>query len=147
MKLEHLTDVHAVDMVRSEYGDDVRIEVQDQVHVLANRVGSSAVPGVGLAHLGRNDRDELVARQTCGAPVRPNVLDQALGKVLDHDIYGLDAGIDEVGQDEVKDAIFSAERDGGLRTLLGEGIKPLALAAGQNDGQNQPHPPQHAQVG
>ena len=44
------------------------------------------------------------------------------------------AGVDEVGQGEINDAVLTAERNGGFRHLAGQDIQAAALSAGQKHG-------------
>ena len=60
MEVDHLGDVHAVDMVGPEHQNQIRVLVCDQMQVLAHRVGRALEPVRALAHLRRDDRDETV---------------------------------------------------------------------------------------
>ncbi len=61
MELDHVADVHPVDVIGPEDGDDVRIGLLDQVDVLINGVGRALVPGLARgAHLRGNGDDELI---------------------------------------------------------------------------------------
>ena len=45
----------------------------------------------------------------------------------------VDAGVDEVREHEVDDAVAAAERDGRLGPVAGERGEPFAFAAGEDD--------------
>ena len=64
VELDHLADVHSIDMVGPENRNHVRLGLLDQVYVLINGVGGAAVPILALrAHLRGNRNDEVVAEQ------------------------------------------------------------------------------------
>ena len=49
VELDHLADVHAVDVVGAEDGHHVRVGLLDQIDILKNRVGRAAIPGLARA--------------------------------------------------------------------------------------------------
>src|SRR5947207_1426859 len=60
--LDHLREVHAVDVVGADDHDDVGLVVVDQVQRLVDRVGAAEVPVLADALLGRDARD-VVAQE------------------------------------------------------------------------------------
>ena len=139
MEVNHLADVHAVDVVRAEDRHEVRIEVLDQVHVLVDRVRRALVPFAfaGL-HLGGHRDDEVAALLGVReVPAVDDVFHQALGFELGQDENAVDAAVHEIAQHEVDDAVFAAERDGGFRALVGQGSQTGPFAAGEDHGQNR----------
>ena len=44
------------------------------------------------------------------------------------------AGVDQIGQDKINEAVGPAKRHGGLSAVFGQGKKALSLAAGEDDG-------------
>jgi len=44
MEVDHLTDVHAVDVIRTKNDDQMRIMLFDKIQVLENRIGSALEP-------------------------------------------------------------------------------------------------------
>ena len=62
MKLDHLLQVHAVNMVSAEDGDDVEVAILYQVDVLVNGICRAPVPAVPCALL-RGDRENEVVTQ------------------------------------------------------------------------------------
>ena len=71
MKLHHLTDVHAVDMVCSKDRYDIRFELLDEVDVLIDRVRRPLVPGLSGTHLCRDRGNKILIRwETTKPPPR-----------------------------------------------------------------------------
>ena len=60
MGIDHLTDIHPVDMVRSEHGDQVETMALDEVDVLIDGVCRSLIPAFPCSLLGRNGKDEVI---------------------------------------------------------------------------------------
>ena len=133
--LQHLGEVHAVDVVRT--GDDhiVRALVVEQVEGLVDRVGAPQEPVLAHALLGRHRRD-VVAQHVGHAPRLGDVTVQRVGLVLGehHDLE--EAGVDHVGQGEVDEAVDAAEGHGGLGAIDGQGHEAFALATGEDDCEN-----------
>ena len=75
MERQHLPDVHAIDVIGAEDGHQVRREVQQQVEVLVDGVGSALVPRLAPPHLRRHDDHEVI-RQPTQPPGVAQVLDQ-----------------------------------------------------------------------
>ena len=62
VEIDHLADIHLVDMVAAEDCNKIGFEILDQVHVLVDGISCTAVPGaVGRLHLRRNGDDEIAA--------------------------------------------------------------------------------------
>jgi len=94
MEVEHLTDVHPVDVVRAEDGHDVRMMIVDEIEVLIDRVCGPLKPLRALAHLRRNHGDELIGKNRRKCPGTIDVFDQGLRLVLHHQIDRVDSGVD-----------------------------------------------------
>src|SRR5690606_26317513 len=60
--------------------------------------------------------------------------------VLREDAELADAGVDQVGQDEVHETVRAAEGHGGFGAVGGERHQPFALAAGEDDAQDLRRP-------
>ena len=133
--VQHLGEVHAVDVVRT--GDDhvVGPLVVEQVEGLVDRVGAPQEPVLAHALLGRHRRD-VVAQHVGHAPRLGDVAVQRVGLVLSehHDLE--EAGVDHVGQREVDQPVDATEGDGGLCAVDGQGHETLALATGEDDCEN-----------
>ena len=138
MEIDHLADVHAVDMVASENRDEIRTEILDQMRVLIDCVRSSHVPGfIGGLHLRRNRDDETPAHMRAGdVPSVDDVFHQALGFELRKDENAVDSAVDEVAEHKVDDSVFPSERNGRFGPLVCERCQPAPLASGQNHGKN-----------
>ncbi len=107
---QHLADVHPVDVVGAEDGHDVRGEVVDQVQVLQHGIGRAPVPRLARPLLRGHHRDEGVGEDARRAPGHAQVLDEALRSVLHEHVHREEPGVDEVGDDEVDDAVAPPER-------------------------------------
>ncbi|MPN03151.1 hypothetical protein SDC9_150374 [bioreactor metagenome] len=67
MILEHLFNVHLIDMVGSKDANPVCVKKGHQMEVLEYRIGSSLVPALSVPHLSRHDIDEKVAAAECAS--------------------------------------------------------------------------------
>ena len=133
---DHVGDVHAVDVIAAEDRHHVRVGLLHQVDVLVDGVGRSLVPGfVRGAHLGRHRNHELRFEQAAELPSLAQVLQQRLAAELRQHIDRVDAGVDEITQDEIDDPVFPAERNGRFGPFLGKREEPGALASRQHDSQ------------
>jgi hypothetical protein len=134
--LDHVRDVHLVDVVAAEDRHQVGAGVLDQVDVLVDGVGRAPVPlGAELlveVHLRRRQGDVVVGQERAEAPVALDVLGERLRLVLREDEHPEDAAVDHVVQREVDDAVLAAERHGGLGALPGERVQARALPTGQD---------------
>ena len=131
----HLGEVHPVDVVGAHHDDDVGLLVGEQVERLVDRVGAAEVPPLADALL-RRHRGDVVAQQVGHPPGRRHVPVEAVRLVLrQHDDLEV-AGVDDVGEREVDEAVDPAERHGGLGTVGGQRHQSLALTAGQDDGED-----------
>ena len=137
VELQHLADVHAVDVVGAEDHHEVRIGLFNQVDVLIDGVGGAAIPVLaGRAHLRRHRNDEVLLQQAAHFPAVAQVLQQALALELDQHVGGIDPGVDQVAEHEIDNAIAAAERHRRLGAFLGERIEPGPFASRQHESQN-----------
>ena len=128
MLLDHLAEVHAVDVVGADDDHDVGLHVLDDVDRLVDRVGGAEVPVLAEALL-RGDRGDVVAQQRGEAPHLRDVAVQRVGLVLgQHDDVAV-IGIHQITQREIDQAEYSAERDGGLRSIAGQRHQARSLTA------------------
>ena len=139
--LEHLAGVHAVDVVGAEDADVVGSLVADDVEVLEDGVGRPEKPPRPAAHLGR-DRRHVVAQQRRHPPGPGDVQVEAVALVLGQHDDAHEAGVGQVGQHEVDEAVVAAERHGRLGPVDGQRHQPLAFAARQDHRQ---HPRTHTE--
>ena len=131
----HLARVHAVDVVGAEDDDVARLLVADQVEALVDRVGRAGEPPRAQPLLG-GDRRDVVAEHRRQPPGAGDVPVEAVALVLreHHDLAV--AAVDQVGQHEVDEPVDPAERHGRLGAVGGQRHQALALAAGEDDGQD-----------
>ena len=104
-----------------------------RVEVLVDRVGRAQVPVVAHPLLRRQDLDELAELLGDHAPALPDVAVEREGLVLGGDEDAPQARVDAVAEREIDDAVGPAEVDRRLGPVLGQGVEPLADAAGQHD--------------
>jgi hypothetical protein len=136
---QHLPDVHAVHVVGAEDEGVVRFLVRDDVEVLVDGVGRALEPARAVAHLRRDDLHELVEERG-EAPGPLHVVVERFRLVLHQHLHPQDAGVGEVGEDEVDDAVAATEGDGRLGAIPGERVEPAPLAARQDHRQDLRHP-------
>jgi hypothetical protein len=128
MKFHHACDVHTVNVISPEDGHCAFAEVIDQVKILEYRVRRPAVPTVFPSlPFGRRWNDELAFQEPAELPTVAQVFQQGLASVLNHDIDGEDPGVDQIAQDEVHDAVLSAEWHGGFGTVPCKREQAIAL--------------------
>jgi hypothetical protein len=108
MFIDHLPDIHPIDVIGSEDGDKGGMVAIDEIEVLVDGIRGSLIPLFSDPHLGRDYGDKMVVGKAGDPPAYFEMLDQRLGLELGQDIDGLDAGVDEVGQDKVDDSIFAS---------------------------------------
>ncbi len=131
----HLGEVHPVDVVGAHHDDDVGLLVGEQVERLVDRVRAAEVPPLADALL-RRHRGDVVAEQVGHPPGRRDVPVEAVRLVLrQHDDLEV-AGVDDVGQREVDEAVDPPERHRGLGPVGRQRHQALALTAGQDDGED-----------
>ena len=115
----HVRDVHPIDVIGAEDGHDVGAGLLDEIDVLVDGVGGSLVPVfAGGAHLRGHGNDELVFQNAADLPTFIEMLQQALAAELRQDVDRVNAGVDEVAQDEIDDPVFAAKRNGRLGAFL-----------------------------
>ena len=89
-----------------------------------------------LEPLLRRDRGDVVAEHRREPPRLGDVTVQRVRLVLREHRDLAQVGVGQVTQHEVDESVGAAERDRGLCPVGGEGHEPLALAAGEDQGQN-----------
>ena len=134
VKIHHLADVHTVDMVSAEHRHQIGTEIFDQMGILENGVRSAHIPGLILGlHLRRNRNDEPAAPVDIGnIPPVDDVFHQALGFELRQHENAVDPAVDEITEHKVDDPVFSSERNGRFRPLIGQRRQTTAFTAGKN---------------
>ena len=135
---DHLRGIHAVDVVGAEHAHVLGALVVDQVEALVDRVGRAGEP-VRPAPLLRGHGRDVVAEQRREAPRRRDVAVEAVALVLRQHRDLEIAGIDEVREREVDEAVVAAERHRGLRAVERQRQQALALAAREHDPEDAWH--------
>ena len=131
----HLAGVHPVDVVGPEDDHVAGPLVLDEVQALVDRVRRAGEPPRAEPLLRRHRRD-VVAEHRRETPRLGDVAVEAVALVLrQHDDLAI-AAVDQVGQDEVDQAVDPAERDRRLGPVGGQWHQSLALTAGEHDGEN-----------
>ena len=118
MIVDHLADIHAIDMVGAENRNQLGIVPLDQKQILVTRVGGALVPIGAEAHLRRHRRDKVIAEEVGGAPAAIEMFEQGLRSELGENIKRQDTGVDEIRQDEIDDSIPAAERNRGFGAMF-----------------------------
>jgi hypothetical protein len=135
VRIDHLREVHAVDVIGTDHDDDVGLLVANEVEALQDRVGGAAEPALAEPLLGR-DRGDVGVQQTRQPPGLRHVAVERVRLVLrqHHDLG--QPGVDEVRESEVDQAVLAAERHRGLGAVRREGHEALSLAAGEDDAED-----------
>jgi len=133
--VDHLGEVHAVDVVRADHDDDVRALVLDDVQALEDGVRGAQVPV--LAHsLLSGDGGDVVAEQGRHPPGLGDVTVQAVRLVLgEHDDVQV-VGVDQVRQGKVDKPVDPAEGHGGFGTVCRQRLESVAFATCEDDREN-----------
>ena len=100
VRLDHLREVHAVDVVGADHDDDVGSLVPQQVEALQDRVRRSGEPALAQPLLRGNGCD-VGAGDAVEPPGLRNVAVEAVRLVLRQDDDLAQSGVDEVAQREV----------------------------------------------
>jgi hypothetical protein len=72
----------------------------------------------------------MIGQHASELPSVLEVLDKRLRPPLDHDVNRINARIYEIGEHEIDDSVFAAERNRGLGAVAGKRMKPRPLASG-----------------
>ena len=107
----------------------------DRVDVLVDRVGRPRVPLLLAAVVRRAHADELLQAARQEVPAEADVLVQRARLVLGQDEDPPEPRVDAVREREVDDPVGPPEGHRGLRATRRERLEPLALAAGQDQGE------------
>jgi hypothetical protein len=135
VRLDHLAEVHAVDVVGTDDDDDVGLLVAQQVEALQDGVGRTAEPALAETLLRRHGCDVRV-EQPGEAPGLRDVAVETVRLVLrEHHDLG-EARVDEVAEREVDEAVAAPEGHGGLSPVRGERHEPLALSTCENNSKD-----------
>ncbi len=130
--VEHLGEVHPVDVVGTHDDHDVGLLVAEEVERLVDGVRAAEEPVLADALLGGHGR-HVVAQQCRHAPRGGDVAVQAVRLVLgEHDHLEV-ARVDDVREGEVDQAVDAPEGHRRLGAVGRQGHQPLALAAGEHD--------------
>ena len=136
VEVDHAGNVHAVDVVASENGNQVRIGLLHQIDVLEDGIGRTLVPGLVLrTHLCRHVDDEVALQHSAELPSLAQMLQQRLAAELGEHIDRVDSGIDEITENEIDDPVFASERNRRLGALPREGEEPGPFATGKYNAQ------------
>src|SRR5450756_908559 len=111
MKLNHLVNVHAVDVIGAEDRYYVGAVMVYQPQVLIDGVSGALEPVRAAAHLGWNNSNKVIRNDVRNRPCTAYVLDQGLGFVLDQQIDRVDFGINQIAEHKIDDAVTPAERN------------------------------------
>ena len=133
--LDHLAEVHAVDVVGADDDHDVGLDVLDDVDGLIDRVGRPEIPVLAQTLLCRH-RGDIVAEQRRETPHLRDVTVKGMRLVLGQHNDMAVIRIHQVAQGEVDQSEYAAERYGRLCTVTCQRHEARAFAACQDDGEN-----------
>jgi hypothetical protein len=114
MPVEHILEVHAIELVATEDDVVICILVMEMLEVLTNGIGGSLIPGIGLVGLlGSQDFNKAVAERVENIRIG-DVIVQGGGVELGQDIDLPDTAVDTVGDGNVHQTILTSEGYGRL---------------------------------
>src|SRR5262249_18560212 len=111
----------------------------DGINVLVNGISSTLIPLIADAFHRRKYFDELAHLAAENGPAFTDVTIQREGFVLSKNVNTPQIGVDAVGKGDVNDAVDTAEGNGGLGAVAGEGIEPLSSSSSQQNSQSVLH--------
>ena len=135
VRVEHLPEVHPVDVVGADHDHDVGLLVVDEVQALQDRVGGAGEPALAEPLL-RRHRGDVGVEQGGHPPGLGDVTVEAVGLVLGEDDDLSQPGVYEVGDREIDQSVLSAEGHRRFCAIGREGHESLALAAGEDDAED-----------
>ena len=134
VEIDHLGHIHFVNVVTTEDRHVIRVRRFDKTQVLEDCISRTSEPFLAFAAgLGGNANEKL----SQAGPFPPGfakMLVQRVGPILGQDVDFLDPGIEQVGENEVDDLVFPAERDTRLGPPQRQGAESFPFAAGQDHG-------------
>lgn len=132
MCLHHLRGVHPVHVIGTENHDVLGLLVGDQIHRLEYGVGAAGVPARPEPLLRRHRRDVLAMKARTPPGLR-DVPVEGVRLVLRQYANPFVAGVYQIRQHKVDEAIGTAERHRRFGTVHRQWVQALALAAGEDD--------------
>src|SRR5205085_635493 len=94
---DHLADVHAVDMIRTEDNHNVRISLLDEIYVLSDGVRRASIPVLlWRAHLRWDRNNKIVPEEAADLPPLAQMLQQRLALELRQNIDGINPRVDKI---------------------------------------------------
>ena len=133
--LDHLARVHPVHVVGAEDDDVLGLVVVDQVQRLVDGVGGALEPLRAEALL-RGHRRDVVAEQRAHPPRRGDVPVEGVRLVLGQHHDAQVAGVHQVRQHEVDQAVVAPEGHGGLGPVRRQRGQPLPGTPREDDGEH-----------
>ena len=119
MVLNHLREVHTVDVVGTNDDDVVGLLIIDDVQGLVDSVSATQVPVRPATLLSRNRGDEVTEKRR-RVPGLGDMAVNRVGLVLgQHDDLQI-TGVHDVGQSKVDQTIVSTEGNSGLSAVVGQ---------------------------
>ena len=86
MVIDHLPDIHPVDVIGAENRHELGIVSVDEIQVLVDGIRSALIPVSSHPHLRRYWRDKMFTQKIGGAPPLLQMLEQRLGFELSEHI-------------------------------------------------------------
>ena len=86
MLVDHLANIHSINVISAENSNDFRIVSLDQVQVLVHRIRRALIPFVTHAHLRRHRGDKMFSEKVSAAPTPVKMFEQRLRLELGQNI-------------------------------------------------------------
>ena len=137
--LEHVVEVHAIQPVAAQDQHVSAIVIDEVADVLAQRVGSAAIPvGPLVGLLRREDFDEAPAEGGEFVGVR-DVVVEADAEELGEDVQANQAAVDAVADGDVDEAVLARDGDGGDAAVPGQRVQGRPASAAQEEANHVLH--------
>ena len=117
MKLNHLLDIHLVDVISAEHGYHIRPESAQQLYVLVDGIGRPPIPVITHLHLGGNHLNKAVVPGHAVHPTVLDVLQHRLCLVLGQNVDGGNVGVHQIAEHKIDNPIAPPERHRRLRPV------------------------------
>jgi hypothetical protein len=131
VEVEHLLDIHLVDMVPAEHDHVVGIFVGDDVERLEDGVGRALKPLAPSSLLRRHRLDVLIEHRR-QSPASGNVAVERVAHVLRQDFDLVKPRVHKVRQHKVDQPIATADRHRRLGTIRRQRPQPTTFTTSQN---------------
>ena len=138
MEIQHLTDIHLIDVITAEDTDVVRRAELDETKILIDGIGRTVIPALPHPHLGRDWIDES-AGDTGQIPPFFHMQVERLGLELGQNVDTQEVRVNEIVQDKVDQTITATKWYRRFATSYRQWLQACAFAPCQYHRQYTSH--------